>query len=121
MKLLDVWILLFKKLLYVLKLCRSEFGIHYKCCSNRRCWLICIIYYEADLRTKRTSVFQSLLKSSSKIIRDLIKLQSVPAVAKFYLSGTCTNMSNQVHGKRFHCNQCGKATKTSSEREQHMI
>ena len=43
--------------------------------------------------------FQRLLKSSSKIIRDLIKLQSVPAVVKFYLSGTGTNMSSHVKGK----------------------
>ena len=43
--------------------------------------------------------FERLLKSSSKIIRDLIKLQSVPAVAKFYLSGTGTNMSSHVEGK----------------------
>ena len=44
-------------------------------------------------------VFQRLLGSSFKIIRDLIKLQSVPAVAKFYLSGTGTNMSSHVEGK----------------------
>ena len=43
--------------------------------------------------------FQRLLGSSFKIIRDLIKLQSVPAVAKFYLSGTGTNMSSHVKGK----------------------
>ena len=27
----------------------------------------------------------------------------------------------QVHGQRFHCDQCGKATKTSNGMEQHMI
>ena len=27
----------------------------------------------------------------------------------------------QVHGQRFHCDQCGKATKTSNRMEQHMI
>ena len=40
--------------------------------------------------------FQRLLGSNFKIIRDLIKLQSVPAVAKFYHSGTSTNMSSYV-------------------------
>ena len=55
--------------------------------------------WNSTLRTKRTSLFQRLFKSSSKLIRDLIKLQSVPAVAKFYLSGTSTNMSSHVEGK----------------------
>ena len=43
--------------------------------------------------------FRRLLGSSYKIISDLIKLQSVPAVAKFYPSGTSTNMSSYVEGK----------------------
>ena len=30
---------------------------------------------------------------------EISKLQSVPAVAKFYLSGTGTNMSSHVEGK----------------------
>ena len=61
--------------------------------------------WNSTLRTKRTSLFQRLFKSSSKIIRDLIKLQSVPAVAKFYLSGTCTNMSSHVE-----CKSMGKGS-----------
>ena len=55
--------------------------------------------WNSTLRTKRTSLFQRLFKSSSKIIRDLIKLQSVPAVAKFYHSGTSTIMSSYIKGK----------------------
>ena len=43
--------------------------------------------------------FQRLLGSSFKIIRDLIKLQSVPAEAKFYHSGTSTIMSSYIEGK----------------------
>ena len=43
--------------------------------------------------------FRRLLRSSCKITRDLTKLQSVLAAAKFYLSGTSTNISRFVEVK----------------------
>ena len=64
-----------------------------------RIWVFIEGLYTYWEHIRITWEFQRLLKSSSKIIRDLIKLQSVPAVAKFYLSGTGTNMSSHVEGK----------------------